>query len=511
MYQEVLNMATKKKTTAAAAAKIKKSEAKPVETKKTATETAVVETKAAPAAAAAAVQTAEKPADTAVVKTSEKEDVKAAAPAKKSAASAAKATKSTAAAASKTKSTAAAKTTVKKAAAKKAEPKKEEAKAEPAKKAPAKKAAAKKAEPKAEVKKEEPKAEPKAEVKAEATKAETKAEIKVEAKKAEAKAEVKKEEPKAEAKVEAKAAPAKKAPAKKAAAKKAPAKKAAPKKAEAPKISDEEKKASYNAFELNTCIDMAKAMGIDMNYDDYAKLLMVIADPKEIEAEILKKYPVDASKLNYEEDGYDLSLLPVLIERIGDGMEVKASSFKSLADKITAALAMELSDDGTANADVYNTLFDLVRQVLMLGQNRNYHTLKEMDAFIPADLEALVVKFMDTAYAVLPTWQYKDVKYYKDFLYAVLNQFEDLHAPYDNRAMMDVADLLIKHGDYGLGDAEYNYVLRENDLKDQIYFRFANVYRDLDLNKAKAIANDALRIVDNRYDYYPKIIEILES
>lgn len=511
MYQEVLNMATKKKTTAAAAAKIKKSEAKPVETKKTATETAVVETKAAPAAAAAAVQTAEKPADTAVVKTSEKEDVKAAAPAKKSAASAAKATKSTAAAASKTKSTAAAKTTVKKAAAKKAEPKKEEAKAEPAKKAPAKKAAAKKAEPKAEVKKEEPKAEPKAEVKAEATKAETKAEIKVEAKKAEAKAEVKKEEPKAEVKAEAKVAPAKKAPAKKAAAKKAPAKKAAPKKAEAPKISDEEKKASYNAFELNTCIDMAKAMGIDMNYDDYAKLLMVIADPKEIEAEILKKYPVDASKLNYEEDGYDLSLLPVLIERIGDGMEVKASSFKSLADKITAALAMELSDDGMANADVYNTLFDLVRQVLMLGQNRNYHTLKEMDAFIPADMEALVVKFMDTAYAVLPTWQYKDVKYYKDFLYAVLNQFEDLHAPYDNRAMMDVADLLIKHGDYGLGDAEYNYVLRENDLKDQIYFRFANVYRDLDLNKAKAIANDALRIVDNRYDYYPKIIEILES
>ena len=401
---------------------------------------------------------------------------------------------------------------MKKAAAKKAEPKKEEVKAEPVKKAPAKKAAAKKAEPKTEVKKEEPKAE----AKVEAKKVEPKAEVKKEEPKAEAKVEAKKAEPKAEAKVEAKkaelkAAPAKKAPAKKAAAKKAPAKKAAPKKAEAPKISDEEKKASYNAFELNTCIDMAKAMGIDMNYDDYAKLLMVIADPKEIEAEILKKYPVDASKLNYEEDGYDLSLLPVLIERIGDGMEVKASSFKSLADKITAALAMELSDDGMANADVYNTLFDLVRQVLMLGQNRNYHTLKEMDAFIPADLEALVVKFMDTAYAVLPTWQYKDVKYYKDFLYAVLNQFEDLHAPYDNRAMMDVADLLIKHGDYGLGDAEYNYVLRENDLKDQIYFRFANVYRDLDLNKAKAIANDALRIVDNRYDYYPKIIEILES
>ena len=31
------------------------------------------------------------------------------------------------------------------------------------------------------------------------------------------------------------------------------------------------------------------------------------------------------------------------------------------------------------------------------------------------------------------------------------------------------------------------------------------------MNKAKAIANSALQFVDGRYDYYPRIIEILES
>ena len=77
--------------------------------------------------------------------------------------------------------------------------------------------------------------------------------------------------------------------------------------------------------------------------------------------------------------------------------------------------------------------------------------------------------------------------------------------------MMDVADLLIVHGDYGLGDANYRYIIRENALKDMIYFRFANIYRDIDRDKAREIANEALQWVDGRYDYYPAIIDILEN
>ena len=72
-----------------------------------------------------------------------------------------------------------------------------------------------------------------------------------------------------------------------------------------------------------------------------------------------------------------------------------------------------------------------------------------------------------------------------------------------------MAVLFIKHGDYGQGDADYNYVIRENDIKDYIFFRFANVYRPIDLQKAKSIAGSALRYVDGRYDFYPMIMEII--
>ena len=77
--------------------------------------------------------------------------------------------------------------------------------------------------------------------------------------------------------------------------------------------------------------------------------------------------------------------------------------------------------------------------------------------------------------------------------------------------MMDIADLYIEHGDYGLGDANYGYILRENEIKDMIYYRYANAYRDIDREKSRAICNEALQYVDDRYTYYPQIIELLEN
>ena len=117
---------------------------------------------------------------------------------------------------------------------------------------------------------------------------------------------------------------------------------------------------------------------------------------------------------------------------------------------------------------------------------------------------------MTVAVTILPGWQYNDVKYYEGFLYSVMAQFADL-ASWQNRALMDIADLYILHGDYNKGNEDYAYVLRENQLKDQIYYRFANVYVPFDLQRAKGIARDALRVIDGRYDYYPKLIEILEK
>ena len=60
---------------------------------------------------------------------------------------------------------------------------------------------------------------------------------------------------------------------KKTTAKKPAAKKAAPKKSTAKKV-DDQKISQYNQFSLDTCIDMARAMGINMGYDQYAALLL---------------------------------------------------------------------------------------------------------------------------------------------------------------------------------------------------------------------------------------------
>ena len=135
----------------------------------------------------------------------------------------------------------------------------------------------------------------------------------------------------------------------------------------------------------------------------------------------------------------------------------------------------------------------------------------KFDEEIGIDVEKFVEEFMDLAYSVLKTWKYEDVDYYEHFIYAVLSQLEDLHDTYRNRIMMDVADLYILHGDYGLGDADYGYILRENQIKDYIYYRYASIYEGVDKDKAKQIANQALQFVDDRFTYYPNIIAVLEG
>ena len=363
----------------------------------------------------------------------------------------------------------------------------------------------------------------------------------------------------AEVKTEKKA-PASKTAAKKAPAKKAAAKKAAPKKEAAPKeektavkeeaketvivqdeaaekakeaavdapkaeevtiteikeepkksmASKEEKTAAYNAFSTDTLLEMASELGLKKTADDLKALMKEDSDLAEI-ADELAKDAEKADDFTFEDDGYDIDILPVLVARIYDSIDFSLVNPKTLKDRINAALALELTGDALADTDVYNTLFDTVREVLMIAQQNNIHGVQQINDTVLADVPALVVKFMDVAYNVLKTWQYNDVKYYEGFIYSVLSQFEELHQSLGTRAMMDVADQLILHGDYGLGDANYRYIIRENAIKDMIYFRFASIYRDLDRDKARAIAHEALQWVDGRYDYYQAIVDILNS
>lgn len=293
---------------------------------------------------------------------------------------------------------------------------------------------------------------------------------------------------------------------KKEAPKKETVKKATPK-----KTSKAVKLAQYNNFAIDTCIDMARAMGVDMGYDQYANMLLEITDLKTIANNIIDKYELKTKKFSFDEDGYDIDLIEVLVSKIADTVDIKAQDFIELGGIAKECLAYELSDDASANNDEYHKEFDLVKKILMIAQRKDLHTMEELASLLKMDMTDTILHYMDVAYNVLKNWQYDDVKYYENFIYAVLSHFTDLHDKYANRAMMDVADLYIEHGDYGLGDANYGYIIRENQIKDYIYYRYANVYVDIDREKARSIAQSALQYVDSRYTYYPNIMSILED
>ena len=386
----------------------------------------------------------------------------------------------------------------KKVAAEKKAPAKKEAKPVEEKKAPAKKATAEKKTP---AKKEEAKPAEKKKVTAKKATAEKKAP----AKKEEAKPA---EEKKAtvEKKTPAKKAAAKPATTKKASTKKTTTKKTTTKKATTKKMTKEEQ---YAKLSLDTCLDLAKAMSMDVTRDSIIQQLILNPDVKSVSENLVNKYQL-TGKFNFEEDGYDEGLVEVLVSKVFETADIKPQKPEDLQADVTHALNYKFTDV-VADGEEYKDQFDTMRKVLMIAQHKDIHDSKKLDEEIGIDVEKFVEEFMDLAYSVLKTWKYEDVDYYEHFIYAVLSQLEDLHDTYRNRIMMDVADLYILHGDYGLGDADYGYILRENQIKDYIYYRYASIYEGVDKDKAKQIANQALQFVDDRFTYYPNIIAVLEG
>ena len=413
-----------------------------------------------------------------------------------------------------TKKAPAKKATTKKAAKPAVEVKKEEVKPAETKKVPAKKATTKKAvKPAVEVKKEEVK--PAETKKAPAKKATTKKAVKpaVEVKKEEVKSAETKKAPAKKAtksavkakKEEVKPAETKKATAKKT-TKKATAKKTTTKKVTTKKMTKEEQ---YAKLSLDTCLDLAKAMSMNVTRDSIIQQLILNPDVKSVSKDLVNKYQL-TGKFNFEEDGYDEGLVEVLVSKVYETADIKPQKAEDLQADVDHALNYKFTDV-VADGEEYKDQFDTMRKVLMIAQHKDIHDSKKLDEEIGVDVEKFVEEFMDLAYSVLKTWKYEDVDYYEHFIYAVLSQLEDLHDTYRNRIMMDVADLYILHGDYGLGDADYGYILRENQIKDYIYYRYASIYEGVDKDKAKQIANQALQFVDDRFTYYPNIIAVLEG
>ena len=322
-------------------------------------------------------------------------------------------------------------------------------------------------------------------------------------------------------KEEVKTAETKKAPAKKATKsavkvkkekvkpaekKKATAKKTTTKKVTTKKMTKEEQ---YAKLSLDTCLDLAKAMSMNVTRDSIIQQLILNPDVKSVSKDLVNKYQL-TGKFNFEEDGYDEDLVEVLVSKVYETADIKPQKAEDLQADVDHALNYKFTDV-VADGEEYKAQFDTMRKVLMIAQHKDIHDSKNLDEEIGIDVEKFVEEFMDLAYSVLKTWKYEDVDYYEHFIYAVLSQLEDLHDTYRNRIMMDVADLYILHGDYGLGDADYGYILRENQIKDYIYYRYASIYEGVDKDKAKQIANQALQFVDDRFTYYPNIIAVLEG
>ena len=403
-----------------------------------------------------------------------------------------------------TKPTEEKKTPVKKVAAeKKAPAKKEEAKPTEEKKAPAKKVAAEK---KAPAKKEEAKPAEKKKVTAKKATAEKKAPAKKEEAKSVEKKKVTAKKATVEKKTPAKKTAAKPSTTKKASTKKTTTKKTTTKKATTKKMTKEEQ---YAKLSLDTCLDLAKAMSMDVTRDSIIQQLILNPDVKSVSENLVNKYQL-TGKFNFEEDGYDEGLVEVLVSKVFETADIKPQKPEDLQADVTHALNYKFTDV-VADGEEYKDQFDTMRKVLMIAQHKDIHDSKKLEEEVGVDVEKFVEEFMDLAYSVLKTWKYEDVDYYEHFIFAVLSQLEDLHNKYSNRIMMDVADLYILHGDYGLGDADYAYILRENQIKDYIYYRYASIYEGVDKDKAKQIANQALQFVDDRFTYYPNIIAVLEG
>ena len=386
---------------------------------------------------------------------------------------------------------------------KKAPAKKEETKPTEEKKAPVKKVAAEK---KAPAKKEEAKPAEKKKVTAKKATAEKKAPAKKEEAKSVEKKKVTAKKATVEKKTPAKKTAAKPSTTKKASTKKTTTKKTTTKKATTKKMTKEEQ---YAKLSLDTCLDLAKAMSMDVTRDSIIQQLILNPDVKSVSENLVNKYQL-TGKFNFEEDGYDEGLVEVLVSKVFETADIKPQKPEDLQADVTHALNYKFTDV-VADGEEYKDQFDTMRKVLMIAQHKDIHDSKKLEEEVGADVEKFVEEFMDLAYSVLKTWKYEDVDYYEHFIFAVLSQLEDLHNKYSNRIMMDVADLYILHGDYGLGDADYAYILRENQIKDYIYYRYASIYEGVDKDKAKQIANQALQFVDDRFTYYPNIIAVLEG
>ena len=265
----------------------------------------------------------------------------------------------------------------------------------------------------------------------------------------------------------------------------------------------EEPRSDLKDVSLDECMWRLNETGADVSYETVAAMLLDEKDMKKVVKGI-----AEAKQLS---DAAVLELLQAVVEKISQTMDIKAADFAQIKKAMNAFEKEKLGDDDEANARLYLDAFKTAEKILMIAQRKQIALAADVSKLLGSDVAVFMEHFFQTAYDLLPSWQYSDVKFYEDFAYAILSQFEDLYELHQLRIQLDVADLYIKHGDFGQGDACYGYILRDNQIKDYIYYRYASVYESIDINRAKEIAYGSMQYVDERYTYYPQLMEIINK
>ena len=265
----------------------------------------------------------------------------------------------------------------------------------------------------------------------------------------------------------------------------------------------EEPKLDLKNVSLDDCMWRLNEKGADVSYEMVAAMLLDEKDMKKVVKGIAEDKQLS--------DATALTLLQAVVEKISQTMDIKAADFAQIKKAMAAFEKGKLGDDDEANAQLYLDAFKTAEKILMIAQRKQIALAADVSKLLGSDVAVFMEHFFQTAYDLLPSWQYSDVKFYEDFAYAILSQFEDLYELHQLRIQLDVADLYIKHGDFGQGDACYGYILRDNQIKDYIYYRYASVYESIDINRAKEIAYGSMQYVDERYTYYPHLAEIINK
>ncbi len=240
------------------------------------------------------------------------------------------------------------------------------------------------------------------------------------------------------------------------------------------------------------------AMNVYYKFDEYHRILL--------ENETIDK-AIDAIIAECQLVDFNRSELELLYADLIRRADMKRSDFAAMKPALDEIMTRETHSFEEAS-QLYHDTFYYAGKLLEYGERFHYTTTEQLKAWTGVDLIQYYTFYLDMALQVLPGWEDKDVNMYEDFMSEVCTQFSDVRAALELRFQIDLADIQIAHGYYHRGDTTFEYLLRENEIKDYIYYRYAHAYVDIDIEKAKWIAQRAFAVVDKRYVYYPLLVEI---